>query len=444
MKIKRDIFESLEKWKNKKNRKPLILNGARQTGKTWTLRHFGNHSFGTSFYINMDEERSLGEIFQTTKDPHRIIENLQYYAGLKFNPEQTLIIIDEIQECPSAIESLKYFCEKAPEYPIATAGSLLGISYGHKGSSFPVGKTDRLELYPITFSEFLGAKDSSLYHYYHSIRNIEPIPQIFFDKLNENFNIYRICGGMPEAVTTILEDGIEASEHIIKMILDGYSLDFVKHSSPVVANRTRYVWNSLPSQLAKENRKFIYGHIKSGARAREYEDSIMWLRKAGLIYQVFNCSTPKLPLKAYEQLNAFKIYVNDIGILRCLSELDASVFHSEHTQFKEFKGALNENYILQSLVSQFGSNLHYWTSENTAEIDFILQFENHIIPIEVKSGESTKAKSLALYNAIYNPVLRIRYSMKNLSYTDNLLNIPLFLADRTTDFIAYILKQKEP
>ncbi|MBR1465509.1 MAG: ATP-binding protein [Bacteroidaceae bacterium] len=442
MKIERDILKDLKAWKEKNGRKPLMLFGARQTGKTWILKEFGRSCFDRYAYFNFDEEEHLGELFSKTKSPARLLEQLSHLTGFTISASDTLIIFDEIQECPKAIESLKYFCEQCPEYAIVTAGSLLGIMLGHKDFSFPVGKVDHLNMYPVTFSEFLRAKDKSLSDYYHSIDTIEQLPQIFFDRLSASFDYYRISGGMPESVVAILENHRDETDRILSSILKDYTLDFVKHSTPLIANRIGHIWENLPSQLSKENRKFIYSQVRSGARAREYEDALIWLKNAGLIYQVMLCTKPFIPLKAYDQINSFKIYACDIGLLRVLADLDNHIYETTSDQFREFKGGLTENYVLQSLIPQFGKNIRYWSSGNKAEVEFLIQFDNSIIPVEAKSAISVKSKSLSVYDNAYHPKIRLRYSMKNLSQAGNLINIPLFLADKTRNLLKACSKNE--
>ena len=438
MYIERTIIEQLKLWKKRSDRKPLLLFGARQIGKTWALKHFGNAEFEHTAYFSFDEDVHLGDIFRTTKDPHRIIEQLTFLTDVPINPATTLVVFDEIQECPEALASLKYFCEKAPEYAVTAAGSLLGLTIGHKDFSFPVGKVDHLDMYPLSFSEYLQAKDAHLHKYYNSINAIEPLPQIFFDRLSEAFNAYRICGGMPEIAVSMLSGNTQEVDLKLANILKDYSLDFVKHTTPTLANKISHVWQSLPSQLAKENRKFIYQMVRPGARAREYEDALIWLRNAGLTYQVHLCREPRLPLKAYDDLGIFKVYTVDIGLLRRLADMSGSLYLTPSEQFKEFKGALAENYVLQSLVMQFGKEIRYWSSGNTAELEFLLQWANEVIPVEVKSGTAVTGKSLAQYAKLYAPHLRIRFSMLNLKQDDSLVNIPLFLADRTSDIIRMV------
>ncbi len=431
----RKIIIELKKWQTKEDRKPLMMLGARQVGKTSVLKRFGKECFEYCAYFSLDEEMGVCDVFRKTKNPKQVMEQLSFLADVPIVPEKTLLVLDEIQECPEAIASMKYFCEQAPEYAVACAGSLLGLAFGHEGFSFPVGKVDHLEMYPVSFSEFLEQKDAGLYRYYQSIKYVDPIPDVFFDRLSQAFTAYRISGGMPEAAMKMLSMDKVAVETVLKNILKDYAFDFVKHATPQLANRISHVWNSLPSQLAKENRKFIYQLVRPGARAREYEDALVWLKNAGLLYKVNLCATPQLPLKSYEDLSIFKIYCLDIGLLRVLAEMDADVYLSDSPGFKEFKGALAENYVLQSLVVQGVNCSRYWSSGNKAEVEFVIQHASRVIPIEVKSGTSVTGRSLMEYNKKYSPELRIRFSMLNLKKDDTLVNIPLFLADKLKELV---------
>ncbi len=437
MSFKRDIIVQLHSWQKSKNRKPLIIRGARQVGKTSVLKSFGALNFKQTAYFNFDENTDLKQLFETTKDPETIIKNLSILNGLPIIAENTLIIFDEIQESHNALNALKYFAEKAPEYFIACAGSLLGILLG-KRAAFPVGKVDFLNMYPLTFKEFLN--ENSLVGYLLEIDKIEPIPDIFFNQLQQKFKSYFITGGMPEAAKHfVFDNNIEEAEKSMKAILTAYELDFAKHAERKDVSKINFVWKSVPSQLAKENKKFLYQAVKTGARAREYEDAVNWLKMAGLIHKVNLCSKPGLPLSAYEDLSAFKIYMLDVGLLRIMSNLHNSVFAEGDRMFTEFKGALSENYILQSLVPQIESEPYYWTSEGKAEVDLIFQFENEIIPIEIKAGQNVNSKSFNVYQNSYKPKLRVRYSLKNLSLDRNILNIPLFMADFSNTLIKQAL-----
>ncbi|MFA5848895.1 MAG: ATP-binding protein [Bacteroidales bacterium] len=431
MKIKRKALSDLIEWKNSANRKPLVLQGARQVGKTWLLKHFGKTYFDDVAYFNFDRQSELKQFFETSKDPDRIIQNLALVHGRAIIPEKTLIILDEIQECNDALNSLKYFCEEAPEYPIACAGSLLGVAMS-RGKSFPVGKTDFMQIYPVSFNEFLAEADLKLWEYLDHLDKIENIPDIFFTPLTETLKRYYISGGMPEAIVSLLESrNIASTQEILQNILNAYTLDFSKHVDNKDIQKINYIWESLPSQLARENKKFLYQTVKSGARARDYEEALQWLVNAGLAYRIYLSEKPSLPLSTYDDLSAFKIYMPDVGLLRRLSLLDPVAILEGHRLFTEFKGALTENFVLESLVQQFEGFPRYWKSGNTAEVDFLVQYKNSVIPVEVKSDENVKSRSLSVYRQKYNPEVSVRYSLRNLQLTDGLLNIPLFMADYT-------------
>lgn len=435
MEIKRNIIDRLLKWKNSKLRNPLIIQGARQVGKTYVLKSFGKTYYESTAYFNFEKNPQLSQFFQQTKDPKRIIENLSILHGRNINPSNTLIIFDEIQESNEALNSLKYFSEESPEYHIVCAGSLLGVALS-RGMSFPVGKVDFLNLYPVSFSEFLNSADPNMFAYISNINKIETIPDIFFDRILEKFKLYNISGGMPQSIISILSEGVNLCESVLLNIINSYKLDFSKYVENKDVHKITYIWESLPSQLSRENKKFIYKTIKTGARAREYEASLSWLVNAGLIYKIYKNKKVGLPISAYDDLSAFKVYAIDVGMLRRLSNLKPSVLAEGNKIFSEFKGALTENYILQSLVCQFNEVPRYWTSQNKAEVDFLLQIENEIIPVEVKSNLNVKSKSLFYYRQKYNPNLCLRYSLNNLNYNDGIINIPLFLSDFTHKFIV--------
>ena len=426
--MKRFIFDELLKWKESKYRKPLILKGARQIGKTYILKKFGEENYEGVAYFNFDHDEDLQNIFVNTKSPKRILEQLSFIYGKAILPEKTLIIFDEIQECPNALNSLKYFQEEANEYHIACAGSLLGIRLSH--TSFPVGKVDFLNMYPMTFSEFLIADNcENLVEYMKSIKTIEKIPEIFFNQLEEKLKAYFIIGGMPEAVNVwVNEKNIELVNHVQENILRAYESDFSKHTQNSEANKISIIWNSIPSQLAKENKKFLYQVIKEGARAREYENALNWLNDANLIYKIYNITKPDFPLKAYHDLSSFKIYMNDVGLLRRMANLDSKIVIEGDRLFEEFKGAFTENYILTMLNYVFDEVPNYFTFDRN-EIDFVIQYKNKIIPIEVKSNKSTKNISLSKYNQKYDNEISIRFSMNNLNKDQKVLNIPLFLTE---------------
>ncbi len=430
----RDILKDLIKWKNDINRKPLILRGARQVGKTYIIKQFGKEEYNGVAYFNFDHDTNLYELFKNTKDPKRILEQLAFIYGKAIIPEKTLIVFDEIQECPDALNSLKYFCEDANEYHIISAGSLLGIRLSH--TSFPVGKVDFLDMYPMTFTEFLKADEcENLVNYMDSIQRIENIPYVFWERLTEKLKAYFVIGGMPEAVSSwVREKDMEKVNKIQENILRAYESDFSKHTSTVEANRISIIWNSIPSQISKENKKFLYQVAKDGARAREYEGALNWLKDASIVNKIYNITKPSMPLISYHDLAAFKIYLGDVGLLRKMTNLDSKIIIEGNRLFEEFKGALTENYVLQMLVAQ-GLDVHYFTFNNRYEIDYMIQYKNEIIPIEVKSSESVNNTSLKVYNEIYKPKVRVRFSMKNLKKDENLINIPLFMAEYIKKFL---------
>lgn len=436
MEIKRKILKKLSAWKKSTNRKPLILQGARQVGKTWLLKHFGASEFTEVAYFNFEEQPDLKQLFQQTKDVTNILQNLSLVFGRPIRPQQTLIIFDEIQESNEALNALKYFSENAPEYAVAGAGSLLGVAMS-RGNSFPVGKVDFLHLYPICFSEFLSVADPKLSSYLENVNEITPIPDIFFHRLVDKLKLFFVSGGMPEAVVTLLEkQDTEGTQVALQNILNAYALDFSKHAENKDIPKINHLWTSIPSQLARDNKKFVYQTVKHGARAREYEDALLWLSQAGLVHRVFRCEKPGLPLSAYDDLSAFKLYLIDVGLLRRLSLLDPIAVTEGNRLFTEFKGALSENFVLQHLVTQFEGEPRYWTSGNQAEVDFLIQVKNDILPIEVKSDENIRGKSLLKYNELYKPPVRIRYSLRNLKKDEGLLNIPLFMVDYTEKLIG--------
>lgn len=444
--MERLILDKLLEWKNSPYRKPLILKGVRQVGKTWILKEFGKQYYENTAYFNFDENEELKQFFETTKDVERILQNLMFATGQKIMPEKTLIIFDEVQDCPKVINALKYFCEKAPAYHIACAGSLLGISLA-KPSSFPVGKVHFLQIYPMIFTEFLMANgDKNLVQYLSSIDRIEPLPDAFFNPLLEKLKMYYVTGGMPESVLMWTEHrDVAAMQEALYDILSAYERDFAKHPNTSEFPKISLIWNSIPSQLARENKKFIYKVVKNGARAREYENALQWLVNAQLVHKVYRSSAPRLPLSAYDDLSAFKIYLADVGLLRRLSQLAPTAFGEGNRLFHEFKGALTENFVLQSLTAQFETAPRYWSQNNPPhEVDFILQRDNEVFPIEVKSDVNTTSKSLRKFKALFpNEVpLRVRFSLQNLNLDDDVLNIPLFLADHTDKLIGLALEER--
>lgn len=424
----RYIKEKLIEWKNSEYRKPLILKGARQVGKTYILKEFGKENYEGIAYFNFDHDEDLYNLFNNTKNPKRILEQLSFIYGKAIIPGKTLIFFDEIQECPNALNSLKYFQEEANEYHIVCAGSLLGIRLSH--TSFPVGKVEFMNLYPMTFTEFLIADNcGNLVDYMNNIEKLEKIPEIFFNMLEEKLKAYFIIGGMPEVVNSwVNEKDMERVNAIQDSILKSYESDFSKHTSNTEANKLSLIWNSIPSQLAKENKKFLYQTIKEGARAREYEDALNWLNDANLIYKVYNVKKTDLPLKAYNDLSCFKIYMNDVGLLRRMANLDSRIVVEGNKLFEEFKGALTENFVLNMLNAEYENVPNYFTFDRY-EIDFVIQNKNKIIPIEVKSGKTTNNSSLTKYNEKYKTDLSIRLSLNNLVKDEKVLNIPLFMIE---------------
>jgi len=427
IKLKRRLLESLSEWKNKKGRLPLILKGARQVGKTWLLTEFGKTCFEEVAYINFENTPNLNEIFEGTIEPQRIIDILGALIGKKIVPETTLLIFDEVQEIPRALTALKYFAEEAPQYPICCAGSLLGVAL-HKNTSFPVGKVEFLTLQPLTYKEFLEANNEQELVRFIEGTDIEAFPQTLVDKLTEYLKLYFVIGGMPAAVNSWLENRDFAKvEEKQLAILDTYEQDFSKHAPSATVPKLRYLWNSIPSQLAKESKKFIYGLIKEGARAREYEDALLWLLDSGLIRKVGRITKGAVPLKAYEDLRAFKLYHLDIGLLRVMSELSPKAITEKSRVFEEFKGALTEQYILQELSAHTNiRNIYYWTSDATAEVDFVFSDGLEAYPLEVKASENLQSRSLKVYREKYATKIAIRTSLSNLRFDNGLLNIPLY------------------
>ena len=445
--MERLISERLVAWKNSPYRKPLILKGVRQVGKTWILKDFGERYYENTAYFNFDENEEYKQFFETTKDVDRILQNLMFASGQTIQPEKTLIIFDEVQDCPNVINSMKYFCENAPQYHIACAGSLLGIALA-KPSSFPVGKVNFMQIDPMTFTEFLLANgDEGLVKYLDSVDTIEPIPDAFFNPLYEKLKMYYVTGGMPEAVKMWTEArNTAAVQDSLADIISAYERDFAKHPDSKEFPKISMIWKSMPSQLARENKKFIYKVVKEGARAREYEDALQWLVDARLVHKVYRSGAPGLPLSAYDDISAFKIYLVDVGLLRRLALLAPTAFGEGNRLFTEFKGALTENYVLQTLITQFEAVPRYWTQNNPPyEVDFLIQRENEIIPIEVKAEMNVTSKSLKKFKELFpdKVKLRVRFSLNNLKLDDDMLNLPLFMADQADKLIGIALKQLE-
>lgn len=433
-KMKRFITEKLVKWKESKDRKPLILRGARQVGKTFILKEFGEKYYDTVAYFNFEHDDGLSSLFSNTKDPKRILEQLTLINGKKINPETTLIIFDEVQECPDALNSLKYFKEEAPSYHLVCAGSLLGIRLSK--TSFPVGKVEFLDMYPMTFSEFLIADNlENLVTLMNETKEIKAFPKMFEDMLIEKLKTYYIVGGMPEVVYSWVNDkDIEKVNKIQKDILDSYENDFSKHVDSKEANKISLIWNGIPSQLARENKKFVYQVIKEGARAREYEGALNWLNDANLITKCYLVSKCSFPLKAYNDLSSYKIYMNDVGLLRRMSNLDSKIILEGNKLFEEFKGSFTENYVANVLNYLLNESPNYYTF-NRNEIDFVIQKNNKVIPIEVKSDKSTNHNSLTKYNNMNDNEISFRFSLNNLNKDGKIINVPLYFLEYINNII---------
>lgn len=422
----RMAIEELKRWKASKNRKPLIIRGARQVGKTWLMKEFGTCSYKQSVYINFDNNRRMKNLFDGDLDIHRIILGLELYEGHKIDPDTTLLIFDEIQEVPKALTSLKYFNENAPEYHIICAGSLLGIAL-HEGTSFPVGKVDFLNLYPLSYYEFMMALGKERFVALLKDREYS-IAADFRQEYVDSLKQYYFVGGMPEVVQAFVENrDFNEVRRIQQRILSAYEQDFSKHAPNEAVPRIRMLWNSIPAQLTKENKKFIYGLIKEGARAKEYELALLWLTDCGLVHKVHRVTVPNLPLKAYEDLKAFKLFFVDVGLLSCMVGLRQGVLLDGNDLFKEFKGALTEQYVLQELTALKGIHAYYWTADRgTAEVDFVIDNGAAVFPVEVKAEINLQAKSLKVYHEKFHPEKSVRTSMT--AYKDEgwLLNLPLW------------------
>ncbi|MCL2500481.1 MAG: ATP-binding protein [Defluviitaleaceae bacterium] len=431
----RTAMEQLYRWKAKANKKPLIIRGARQVGKTWLMKEFGREAFTETVYISFDNNRRMQGLFDTDLDAERIITGLELFSGKKINPADTLIIFDEIQEVPKALTSLKYFYENAPQYQIICAGSMLGVAL-HQGTSFPVGKIEFMDLFPLSFSEFMRAMGKERFVELLE-KNDYAMVSTFKQEYIDLLKYYYYVGGMPEAVLYFLEnkDFIEVRE-IQQRILNAYEQDFSKHAPNEIVPRIRMLWNSVPAQLAKENKKFIYGLIKEGARAKEYELAMLWLSDCGLIHHVYKAMTPNLPLKFYEDLKTFKLFLLDVGLLSCMTGLRQNVLLDGNDLFKEFKGALTEQYVLQQLKTLRNIRPYYWTNDKgSAEVDFILDNGNEVIPLEVKAEINLQAKSLKLYREKFNPKTSVRSSMADYKEQDGLINLPLYAVEYINNVI---------
>ncbi len=422
----RFAIETLYQWKENKYRKPLIIEGARQVGKTWLMKEFGQKAYKDTVYINFDSNSRMAELFSMDLNTERLILGLELYAGRKIDPNTTLLIFDEVQEVPKALSSLKYFCEDAPQYHIICAGSLLGLAL-HSGTSFPVGKVDFLKLYPLSFREFLMATGKERFVQLldsNDFSMITAFKHIYIDALK----LYYFVGGMPEAVLHFSENNdFNQVRHIQQRILAAYEQDFSKHAPNEIVPRIRMLWNSIPSQLAKENKKFLYGLVREGGRAKDYEAAIMWLSDCGLVHKISRINTPKLPLKAYEDLKAFKLFIVDVGLLGCMTGLRQQTLLDGNDLFVEFKGALTEQFVMQQLATIPQLNTYYYTNDRgSCEIDFVIDTGQTIIPVEVKAEENLRAKSLRSYHDKFQPEIAIRTSMSDYRKEEWLLNLPLY------------------
>lgn len=431
MEIKRDILEAFLRWKESPRRKPMLLRGARQIGKTWAVERFGKEQYKYFVKFDLDRSPEVVDAFRISKEPSRIIKELQAYSEVPLLPGETLIFIDEIQESEEAFNSLKYFCEDAPQYHIIAAGSLLGVAVKRKHMKVPVGQVNKVDMYPATFREFLRMADTSTFDYVESITAPGRLPTVIFNKLASEYRRYQICGGMPEAASLMLDGaGMAEVDAALQDILSLDEVDFSKYAEPAEVTRIRAVWHSLPAQLSKENRKFIYKVIRTGARAKDYEDALTWLVDAGLVYQIFNVSKPGIPLSGYEDREAFKLYACDCGLLRRLAGVKADVIQNRNAGYTEFKGAMAENAVLQALLPQIGPDKpYYWTSEGRAEIEFLIDVAGEVIPVEVKAEGNNNGRSLSVYTQKFSPAKRIRISMNNLQENGGLYSIPNPLAD---------------
>lgn len=423
----RFAIENLKAWKEKKDRQPMIVMGARQVGKTWLMKEFGRQFFEDVCYINFENAGAVADVFEGTIVPGRIIELMGAYYGKRINPETTLLIFDEVQEVPRALTALKYFAEEMPQYPICCAGSLLGATL-HRGTSFPVGKVDFMTLNPLSFQEFLLANGEELMLEWSKAHYMEEMPEIMREKYIDYLKKYMIVGGMPSIVKNWLDEK-DFSEVVLRQrkLLTAYENDFSKHAPANIVPKIHHVWDSIPSQLARENKKFVYGLAREGARAREYEDALLWMRDSGLIRRIGRVSGGRMPLKAYEDLKAFKIYHLDIGLLCAMCEIEPAVILDADAVFKEFSGTLTEQFVIQELTSlQIAPAIYYWSEGAASELDCIFSYKNMVIPVEAKAGLNVHAQSLKVFREKYAPEIAVRTSLKQFRINDKLLNLPLY------------------
>lgn len=432
----RIAMEKLYRWKVSRRRKPLLIQGARQVGKTWLMKEFGRAAYRDMVYINFDSNSRMAELFASDLNTDRLIMGIELYAGKKIDPDSTLLIFDEVQEVPRALSSLKYFYENAPQYHIICAGSLLGIAL-HEGTSFPVGKVDFLELYPLSFREFLMAVTGTQFAKLldsQDYKMITSFKQTYIEALKQ----YYFIGGMPEAVENFTEerDFYEVRE-VQKRILEAYEQDFSKHAPLEIVPKIRMVWNSIPSQLAKENKKFLYGLVREGGRAKEYETAIMWLCDCGLVYKIERVKGGGIPLKAYVDQKAFKLFVVDVGLLGCMTGLSPKILLDGNDLFTEFKGALTEQYVCQQLKTLENLSIYYYTNDRgSCEVDFMVDTGERTVPVEVKAEVNLKAKSLKTYYEKYQPEISIRTSMADYRPEEWLMNLPLYAIEEICSCIS--------
>jgi hypothetical protein len=429
--MKRDVFQKLEEWKQSSRRKPLVLDGARQVGKTYALKHFGKTSYKNTAYLNFEKDEKLAQYFEGTLDPKQLIKTLSIHTEVDIEPRHTLLIFDEIQECPKALNSLKYFCEEANEYHVVAAGSLLGVKIAQE-KGFPVGKVNFLQVYPLTFFEFLSALGhEKTRDFLENYQTCEPLQNPLHEKLLHLLKLYLFIGGMPEAVAEYAKtENLNTVREIQLEILNAYERDFAKHAPTNQIMKITTVWSQVHRQLAKENKKFIFSAIRQSARGRDYEKAIQWLDDAGLIYKSHLVTAPKFPLSAYADHDIFKIFLHDVGLLGAQSNLSPQTVIDGDVLFTEFKGALTENYVAQELIASQNRKPYYWASDGLAEVDFLIEEEHAIFPLEVKSGASHKHKSLLVYKKKYSPAQLIRATTMNLKHDGDIYNYPLYLISR--------------
>ena len=450
--IERDILKKLDEWKSTADRKPLIVQGARQIGKSWAVEEFGRRRFKHVAVFNFDKKKELKGVFSQTKDIKRLLGELELYTTVPIIAGETLLFFDEIQDCKEALNTLKYFREDAPEYDVIAAGSLLGVATkrkkkkadkdsdeGEAENTFPVGKVSFLDMYPVTFREYLRMASPRLMEQMEArLTGLEPLPEILFNQLTEQYRRYQVCGGLPKPCSDMLDNaGMAVIEQDLEDLRKSYELDFTKHVDSKDIPRIREIWRSIPSQLSRENKKFVFRAVREGARAREYESALDWLVLSGMIYRIYCTEKPELPMKHYEDLTAFKVYVLDQAVLRSMAELPPEAVLTKGDILKEFKGAMAENFVLGSLLAQGFKTPHYWTLQgNKAEVDFLIQNGLEIIPIEVKAEDNVNGKSFAEYNKKYEPRIRLRYSLLNIKRNGNMVNFPIFLCDWLNDVLS--------